>query len=110
MSTFVSMLGDLGGGATHEKLNDHLHDVVQAVVDTGGAGEITLKLKFKPNGKGGIAVSEEVKVKLPELQRGVSMFFADDNGNLLRRDPRQRELFSEVINPETGEVIRRTGN
>lgn len=106
MSTFSDVVGALNGGVTHQKLGDELNDVVQAVIATRKVGELTLKLKVSPNGEHGVMISEDIKTKVPELTRGTSAFFADESGNLLRRDPRQGEMFREVADHETGELRR----
>ena len=106
MSTFSDVLGALNGGVTHQKLNDHLAELVDAVRLTGKAGAISVTLKISPNGSLGVTITDEIKLKKPELPRGASVFFTDEHGNLLRRDPRQTEMFREVVNPETGEVSK----
>lgn len=106
MSTFSDVVGALNGGVTHQKLNDGLAEIVKAVGNTGKPGQITLKVKIAPNGKGGVTITDDIALKVPELPRGASVFFMDEEGNLLRRDPRQAEMFREVVNPETGEVTK----
>lgn len=56
-------------------------------------------------------MSDEIKLKLPEFDREASLFFADDDRNLVRTDPRQLtfESLREVppprgVNIATGEV------
>jgi hypothetical protein len=103
MTTFATVVGQLSRGMTNEQLNNHLKAVSKAVMDTNGVGEVTLKLKIKPNGNGGVTITDEIKTKVPELARGVSMFFTDDEGNLLQRDPRQGDMFKGV-DKDTGEI------
>lgn len=105
MSTFTDIIGSLEGGRAFEQLNDSLIEVVQAVVAHRKAGEIILSVKVNPNGESAVSVVPTIKVKVPEATRAVTTFFADDHGNLLRRDPRQRELpLREVADKETGEL------
>jgi flagellar hook assembly protein FlgD len=105
MSTFTDIVGSLEGGRAFEQLNDHLAEVVQAVTQHRKVGEITITVKVLPNGDNAVSVIPAIKVKIPEAARAVTMFFTDENGNLLRRDPRQSELpLREVYDKETGEL------
>lgn len=106
MSTFSDVVGSLAGGSTHERLGNHLNDVVQAVIKTGKVGEVTLKLTIRPNGEVGVMITDDIKAKVPELTRGTTAFFSDEHGNLLRRDPRQGDMFREVADKDTGELRR----
>lgn len=105
MSTFSDIVGSLEGGRAFEQLNDSLIEVVTAVLAHRKVGEITLTVKVSPNGETAVSVVPTIKVKVPEAARAVTTFFADEHGNLLRRDPRQRELpLREVADPTTGEL------
>ena len=92
MSTFADVLGNLEGGRAFEDLNEQLQDLVTAVLQHQKAGDITLVLKISPNGERAVSVLSSIKAKVPEGARGVTTFYADAGGNLLRRDPRQPEL------------------
>ncbi len=50
-------------------------------------------VKIAPNRDGmTLTVSDEVKTKEPEGERGAALWFADEDGNLSRRNPMQQEL------------------
>lgn len=105
MSTFTDIIGSLEGGRAFDQLNDSLAEVVQAVIAQRKPGEITLSVKVNPNGETAVSIVPVIKVKVPEAARAVTTFFADEHGNLLRRDPRQRELpLREIADPTTGEL------
>lgn len=105
MSTFTDVVGGLEGGRAFEQLNDALAEVVQAVLHHRKIGEITLSVKVSPNGESAVSIVPTIKIKAPEGARAVTTFFADEHGNLLRRDPRQRELpLREVADTTTGEL------
>jgi hypothetical protein len=54
---------------------------------------ITLAIAYLPAAKGAFAVAfADPKVKLPAAKPQVSLWFGDENGQLTRNDPRQREL------------------
>jgi hypothetical protein len=79
-------------GETIDELSEEFNKLVQAVENTGRAGELTLQIKLKPSTAGAIELTDLVKVKLPPQQKGTSLFFATPEGNLVRNDPRQKEI------------------
>jgi len=111
---FADWLRDQSRGKTHEELSEALRDLVAKVIDTGKKGSLTLTVSVEPmpNSDGNaLVVKDEIKLKLPEFARDASLFFADDDRNLVRQDPRQLtfEGLREVpppagVDPKTGEV------
>ena len=99
---FVNMLAGMKRGAVLSDLDDTLKEVLLAINDTGKAGEVVLKIKITPDGKSDVdspmyAVTETIAVKKPRKSRGVAKFFGDEDGNLMRNDPRQQEMkFGEI--------------
>lgn len=90
---FTQWLQEQRGGNLHGELSEQLQQLVQAVTEHGKNGSLTLVVHVKPAGNGvNLLVSDDVKVKAPQPERPVALFFADDEGNLSRRDPRQPEL------------------
>ena len=77
-----------------------------------GSLTLTVSVEPMPNSDGNaLVVKDEIKLKLPEFARDASLFFADDDRNLVRQDPRQLtfEGLREVpppagVDPKTGEV------
>lgn len=108
MRPFTDVLGELGAGQTLEDLSHRLAQVVQAVGDTGKQGKVTLELTVAPNGHGAVALADKITTKVPEPDRGTSLFFTDDDGGLHRRDPRQTELPLRQVHtadePQTGDA------
>lgn len=93
-------------GTTHAELTDALAEVGAAVMETGKAGEVVLRIKVqKASKKGGhqMLVSDEVQVKAPKPARDESLFFFDERtGSLTRTDPHQPSLpLQEVPKPDT---------
>jgi hypothetical protein len=90
-SSTVSQIGhgDLIGQASYS-----LEELVKAVKETGKSGEMTVTLKIKPRGRdaGQVEVTGTVKVSSPINDIAPSMFFATDNGELLRDNPAQRQF------------------
>lgn len=99
---FTSVLGSMHRGQVVVDLDDAIRQVTQAVSETQKPGELTLKLKILPNGVGTgevplYKVEEDIKVKLPKVGRKPSVFFADADHNLTRRNPKQEEIaFAEL--------------
>lgn len=89
---FADVIRELAGGVTYQSLTDHLAEVVQAVMETRKSGEVSLKLKIKCNGETSIIITDEVKAKVPQENRGETVFFATSAGHLLKDDPRQEKL------------------
>lgn len=92
MRPFTDVLGELAGGATLEKLTADLAEVVTAVCETGKTGKLTLKIDVKPNGMHGVSLDDAIETKVPQEDRGQTLFFTDDEGGVHRRDPRQHEM------------------
>ena len=107
---FSSWLIEQAGGKTESELTDGLRDLVNRVTDTGKKGTLQLTVTVGPmkEDPSMLVVSDEIKLKLPEHDRKASIFWTDDDGNLLRNDPNQRSLFEEIggkhVNVVTGEV------
>lgn len=88
---FADVLRELGSGNTYDDLTAKLAEVVEAVTETRKAGEISIKLKVKPNGDT-VIIADEIKTKIPEPTRGETVFFVTSGGSLVRQDPRQENL------------------
>jgi hypothetical protein len=54
-----------------------------------------------------LLVADQIKLKLPEHDRESSIFYADREGNLSRKDPNQLtfEGLKEVPGPDDGTVV-----
>jgi hypothetical protein len=85
------------------EMSEALAQVVAAVRGTGKAGSITLTLKVAPASKGAtdvLMVESQVKTKLPEADRGMTIFYATDDNLLVRNDPKQQTLPLRVVDIE----------
>lgn len=89
---FMDTLRDLEHGYLLETLTDEQHKLVAAIESTMRPGSITIKLTYKLEGRGQVAVSADVKSTLPALPRGKSLFFVTPEGNLQRDVPNQHKL------------------
>lgn len=105
---FTGWLHEQRNGALHHDLSEALLEVVAAVEDTGKAGTLTLTIKVEPatKGQGGVvAITDDVKTKLPQLDRGAAIWFVTSDHELSRNDPRQLALpLREVPRPDTDDL------
>ena len=97
-NNFVAVLTQLRRGAAVMDASEGLAEVVKAVRKTGKKGKLVLTISVKPLNKGdAVDLEDEVNPKLPKPNMGSSLFFADDDGALVRNDPRQGELKLTVV-------------
>lgn len=105
---FAAFLQQQARGGTHDEASLKLHDLIQAVLDTGKPGKIGLTFDVKPLGKGDerqVIVTGTVVTKMPVMKAAESFFFVDDTGNLSRTDPRQAELpLQDVSRPSVADA------
>ena len=93
---FAAFLQEQRRGALHGELSERLQELVLAVEEHRKAGTLTLTLSVKPNGNGVVTISDKVVVKVPEGERGSSIFFTDEAGNLVR-DPRGQTTIDDAV-------------
>lgn len=84
----------MDGGRLLEELSLELAQVTVAAIATNKVGELTLKLKIKPNKDNQVFFDSDVSAKLPKHAIGTALFFANDEGSLTRRDPKQGDMFN----------------
>jgi hypothetical protein len=90
---FAQFVQEQRSGGLHGEASEMLAELVAAVQQHGKSGSLTLEVKVAPGeAPGTLVVRDVLKAKLPEAEKSASLFFADDHGNLSRRDPRQPEL------------------
>jgi len=94
MKPFTDVLREYRKGALADEATAELGKVVRSVMETGQAGELTVKLKIKPQkgDRGIIIMSGEIAAKAPREALPDAIFYADDDGGLHRREPRQPEM------------------
>ncbi len=97
---FPETILQMNNGATVAELSDALEKVVAAVRAAGKSGAITLTVKVSPASKGAtdvLMVESQVKTRLPEPDRGMTVFFATEDNRLVRNDPKQQMLPLRVV-------------
>ncbi|MCW5981970.1 MAG: hypothetical protein KIT09_28050 [Bryobacteraceae bacterium] len=106
---FQETILQIQNGTTAAELSEALRNVVAAVRETGKAGALTLTLKVVPASKGAadvLMIEAAVKAKLPERDRGRTVFYATEDNRLVRNDPKQQTLPLRVVDivGERGEL------
>ncbi len=113
----LETLREVRHGALLNEMADELARVVEAVATTGKSGSRSLRLTVSPAGRGAVRtviLQDDLKAKLPEAEKEVTIFFPTEGGGLSRSDPAQMPLGLRPagpppsIDPHTGEVLART--
>ena len=105
MKLFSQTLAELRFGESEQELTAKLAELVAAVGNTHKAGKLVFELKVKPGPSGSVQIDDVITLKKPELPKGASLFFADDNNDLQRNDPRQAMLPGlRTVDQSTGEI------
>lgn len=112
LKPFADWLALQRKGSLANELAEALADLNRAVLETGKAGSVTLTIGVKPTGdEVSVIVTDKVTSKVPEADRGQSIFFIDEDGNPLRsqqeldvKSPRLTSVGGVVVDAKTGEV------
>lgn len=95
---FADILREIRRGDLHDELSSALQELVQACQQTGKKGTLTIKLAIEPDGQV-LLITDDYDGKLPKPERSSSIFYADDDANLVRNDPRQQKLGLREADP-----------
>lgn len=110
---FAAVLQELRRGIAHEELSEALADVVAGVIEHEKDGTLTLQIKVKAQGDGeAVKLIDKITTSVPRAESKPTVFFADEHGNVSRRNPRQAELpLREVPNdrPDDDEAAKAAG-
>ncbi len=96
MRPFTDILREARRGAVVELISEEMETVIKAVRHTGKAGALTLKIDIKPRDQDAeqVNLSFKVTAKAPSAPMPEALFFTTLDGDLLRDDPTQREMFT----------------
>tara|TARA_R110002167_G_scaffold188319_1_gene389857 strand:+ start:31643 stop:32008 length:366 start_codon:yes stop_codon:yes gene_type:complete len=98
---FNATVAQLRNGTTQAEASEMLAELVQACRDTNKIGELTLKIKVRPDGASGqYFLEDQVTINAPKPERGKTLFFGSPEGNLSRTDPNQKELNLRDVSDE----------
>lgn len=95
---FLAFLATTNKGRTATELTERMHELIDAIRDTGKGGAITYKVEIRPidnaaEQDGAVKVTDHISLKLPQHDRPTSIFFVDEESNLVRNHPSQSSLF-----------------
>jgi len=106
---FPETILQLNNGAAVAELSTALAKVLAAVRESGKAGSITFTVTVKPASKGVtnvVMVESQIKTKLPEPDRGMTVFYLTEDNRLVRNDPRQQQLPLRVVEIEQANELK----
>lgn len=100
--SFTEVLRDIDRGRFLLEIEDDVRRVVEGAILSGKVGTVTIKLKFRQAAKDSnqMLVKGESTPSVPKPDRPITLFFTDDENNLLRRDPKQYELGLGPVKPK----------
>lgn len=93
---FVQLLQAQRRGEIVREADDLLSEMVLAIHEHGGKGDITLKISVKKNEAEQLEFTPTLKMNKPRRALGVGIFYATDEGELSRTDPHQDDLFDDL--------------
>lgn len=94
--SFLQLLQSHRRGEIPNEADAALTDILTALREHGGKGKLTLTLTLKLNKTGQIELAPDLKSEKPRRAMSTGLFFADDDGRLLRRDPNQGDWVDEI--------------
>lgn len=93
---FIKLLQSMRRGEIAREADDLLAEMIRAIHEHGGKGDLTLKLSVKKNDAEQLEFTPTLKMNKPRRALGLGIFFATDEGELSRTDPNQDDLFDEL--------------
>ena len=98
---FNAIVSGYQSGALLDELGAALREATEAATLVGKPAKVTLELTIANTAQNALSVTPKVTIKLPEDKPIAAIFFADENYNLVRNDPRQRDLPLRVVETQT---------
>jgi hypothetical protein len=98
MRAITDVLRDIRKGRVVEAASTELAAVVQAVLDTGKKGALTLKLTVTPQGKNDsvVVVDASISTSIPREKLPGGSFYTTLDGDLLTQDPTAGPMFAGI--------------
>lgn len=93
---FIKLLQAVRRGEIVREADDLLAEMIRAIHEHGGKGDLTLKLSVKKNEAEQLEFTPSLKMNKPRRALGLGIFFATGEGELSRTDPLQDDLFDEL--------------
>lgn len=105
-NSFAFIAANHCDGQLNQEMSDAVRDVVQAVRQTGKSGKIVLEMDIQPASKGAgnaIVIKHQVTPKKPKFEKDATIFFADDQHNLYRENPMQKQFDLRTVDKPVAE-------
>lgn len=99
MKHFTDVLREIRSGAVVDAASEALATVTKGVLETHKAGSVTVTLTIKPpkkHGDNAVTVLSDVKIKEPRDDLPEAIFYASEDGDLLRDDPTRQMLWADA--------------
>lgn len=106
---FLNLITAHRNGSLITEVSKALKQVTAACQLTGKEGRVTLVMNLRPATIGDTATlvfEPAVKATIPEVKPPGSIFYADDDFNLVREDPRQQRLALKVVEQTSTEELK----
>lgn len=115
-SRFFGLMQVHRHGEMQNDLSAALREITQSAQLRGKPAKMTVTITVKPAAqiKGAVLIEDDIKVTLPKPERENSIFYATEDGTLLREDPKQMKLQLRVIeapavSEQGAETLRKVG-
>lgn len=94
--TFIGFLQSNRRGEIPSEADAAMTDILAALREFGGKAKMTLTLNFSFTKSGQIEIKPDFKVEKPRRAMSSGLYFADDDGNLTRTDPKQDDWVDDL--------------
>lgn len=94
MKPITDTLRSLRGGVLIDEASEALSELVNAVMDSGKPGKLTLELTLTKASRnsGALVIRDKVTVKRPAEDAFETILYATPEGSLVTQDPRQAQF------------------
>ena len=92
---FLGLLSAHRRGELVREMDDLLQELIAALDEFGGSGELTLKLKVKRNDAEQLEINPKADLKKPRRTLGMGIFYTNE-GKLSRRDSKQDDFLDDL--------------
>lgn len=100
-SEAIRSLCRISNGELVAGLDDDLKELTAQVQLTGKKGKVVITIAMKPSGERRVDIVSDIKVTAPKTPPSPCILFTTPTGQLVPRDPDQRELDLKVVQIDT---------
>jgi hypothetical protein len=109
---FVHTVNNLLYGQTASELSEALYECIERSQETGKQAKLTLSLTIKPTTREGLQyeIKDEIKTVMPQLDRGITLMFKTEDGNLQRENPAQQTMELKSVEDDKPSTFKTAEN